>query len=277
MYTKIKSSAIFELKYLITFEKEKGNTMITINQKTKERFIKGVKKYKKVLEKASIADINESDTVTIITDIMENVFGYEKFENITSEYAIKKTFCDLAVKVEGNVKYLIECKAIGLSLKNDFIRQATNYAANEGVEYVVLTNGIHWQVYNIEFSQPIENKLLAEFNFFDLSIKNAGDLELLYFLSIEANKKNSKYTLHDLKEQKSIMNKFVIGQLLKDESISECVRKQLRKICPDLKITREDISKIINAEILKREIVEGEDAEEAKKKIAKLVKKSIKK
>lgn len=251
--------------------------MLNINQKVKDRYVKGLRKYKRILEKARDADLNESDTVTIITDMLSDVFGYEKYENITSEYAIKKTFCDLAIKVDDSLKLLIECKAIGLNLKKDFIRQATNYAVNEGLEWVVLTNGITWQIYNIEFSQPVESKLLAEFNFLDLQSKNSSDIELLYFLSIECNKKNSKNTLQDLKEQKAIMNKYFIGQLIMSETTADSVRKQLRKLCPDLKISNEEVANIIHTEILKREIYEGDDSEEAKKKMKNLTRAIVRK
>lgn len=251
--------------------------MININQKVKDRYVKGIRKYKKVLEKATLADINESDTVTIIVDMLNDIFGYDKYENITSEYAIKKTFCDLAIKIDGTLKLLIECKAIGLNLKQDFIRQATNYAANEGVEWVLLTNGVKWQIYNIIFAQPVENKLIAEFDFTELSSKNSSDLDLLYFLSIECNKKNSKTTLQDLKEQKSIMNRYFIGQLLLEDTLSDCIRKQLRKLCPDLKISNQEVTDIISSGIIKREIIESDDAEDAKKRMIKLVRSSQKK
>jgi len=48
---------------------------MNIPVKTKDRFIKGLKKYKPVIKKAQAQDINESDTVTIITDIFEDIFG----------------------------------------------------------------------------------------------------------------------------------------------------------------------------------------------------------
>jgi hypothetical protein len=241
--------------------------MVAINQKTKDRYTKGLRKFKRILTKGLDADINESDTVTIITDMLEDVFGFEKMINITSEYAIKKTFCDLAIKLDGEVKLLIECKAIGLKLKDDFIRQATNYAVNEGIEWVVLTNAIEWKVYHIVFSQPVESKLLYEFNYLDLNLKNANDQEMLYCLSIEAFRKKSKYGLSELKEQKQIINKFVIGQLLMSDEICDYIRKQLKKLSPDLKPTTADIQEIIVTEVLKRDVVEGDDANDAKKKI----------
>jgi len=101
-------------------------------------------------------DINESDTVVIITDMLSNVFGFDKYAEITSELAIRGTFCDLAIKVDGNVKYLIEVKANGLDLKESHLRQAVGYGAQHGIQWVVLTNGIVWELYKFAFRQTDE-------------------------------------------------------------------------------------------------------------------------
>ena len=82
--------------------------MINVNTKIKERMTKGLKKFQPVLQKALAADVNESDTVTIITDMLCEIFGYDKYEHITSEFAIKKTYCDLAIKLNDKVPFLIE-------------------------------------------------------------------------------------------------------------------------------------------------------------------------
>jgi hypothetical protein len=153
--------------------------MITINTKVKERITKGLKKFQPILRKAQAADVNESDTVTIITDMLCEIFGYDKYENITSEFAIKKTYCDVAIKLGDKVPFLIECKAVALELKEDYIRQATNYAANSGINWVVLTNGMAWQVYHMTFSKSIEQELIYEFNICEFSAKKDSDIEFL--------------------------------------------------------------------------------------------------
>jgi len=244
--------------------------MITINTKTKDRITKGIKKFQPILSKAKSADINESDTVTIIADMLFEIFGYDKYENITSEFAIKKTFCDLAIKLNGEVSLLLECKAIGLDLKDDFVRQATNYAADSGVDWVVLTNGVQWKVFKVLFTKPIEKDLVYEFDMTEINSKKQSDIEMLYYLCIEAFAKSSKATLEDLLNQKQIMNRFVLGQILLSEECVSSVRKQLKRLCPEIKATNEEIHDIINIEILKREIVEGENYDEAKKKLQKL-------
>ena len=68
----------------------------------------------------------------------------------------------MAVKVDENIRFLIEVKAVGIELKDIHIKQAIDYAANEGIEWVILTNGAVWRVYNVHFGQPIEKILVCE-------------------------------------------------------------------------------------------------------------------
>lgn len=243
--------------------------MITVNTKVKERITKGLRKFQPILLKAQAADVNESDTVTIITDMLCEIFGYDKYENITSEFAIKKTYCDLAIKLNDTIPLLIECKAIALDLKEDYIRQATTYAADAGIEWAVLTNGMVWKVYRITFGKPVNKELLYEFNMCELSSKKQGDIELLYYLCIEAFSKSSKATLEDLRAQKQVLNKYIIGRIILNDAGIDSIRKTLRKLYPDVKATNEELYAIVYNDILKREIVEGEYADEAKKAIAK--------
>ena len=98
-----------------------------------ERITREVRNFQKILKKAKSRDVNESDTVTIVADMLANVFGFDKYTEITSEQAIRGTYCDLAIKTDGKVKYLIEVKAIGIDLKDSHLRQALNYGANEGI------------------------------------------------------------------------------------------------------------------------------------------------
>lgn len=243
--------------------------MVTVNAKIKERITKGLKKFQPILRKAQAADVNESDTVTIITDMLCEIFGYDKYENITSEFAIKKTYCDVAIKLQDRVPFLIECKAIALELKDDHIRQATNYAANSGINWVVLTNGMVWKIYHMTFGKSIEQELVYEFNICELSAKKDSDIELLYYLCIESFVKNSKATLDDFRAQKQIFNRFIIGRIILSDMGIDSIRKCVRKLYPDLKVTNDEIFNIICNEIFKREITDSESAFEAKKAVAK--------
>ena len=242
---------------------------VKIPAKVKARLSDGVKKYRGVLRRARDKDVNESDTVTIITDILDEVLGYKKITEITSECAIKKTFCDLAIKIDDKIKLLIEAKAIGLTLKDMHIKQAVDYGANAGVEWVVLTNGMEWQIYRIIFSRPLKHELVYSFCFAELNVKSDDDLELLYLLSKESISKPSNVSLNDFHTQKQIVNKFTIGQLLVSDVVTDCIRKNLKKISPVAKATNDEIKTILKNEIVKRDVFDDDGAVSAKKRVNK--------
>ena len=94
--------------------------------------MRSVAKFQQVLSIAKDRDVNESDTVSIIKDILAEVFGYDKYLDVTSEFAVRSTYCDLAIKMDNTVEYLIEAKAIGLDLKEGHLRQAIDYGQQRG-------------------------------------------------------------------------------------------------------------------------------------------------
>ena len=251
--------------------------MITIPQKTKNRIIEGVKKYKPILKKARDKDINESDTVTIINNILSDIFGYEQFEEITSEFAIKKTFCDLAIKLNDEIKLLIEVKSAGLNLKEQHIRQAVDYGSNSGIDWCVLTNGLVWKVYKIIFSKPVSHELLYEFDLTEVNTRKDSDIELVYYLTKESMGKACKSSIEDYHTQKQVLNKYVISQLLLSDIILDTIRKNLKKISPELKVTNEEIHPILCNEIIKKDILDDENFKNARKKVSNALKPKLKK
>lgn len=243
--------------------------MATIPTKVQARLASGLKKFQAIVSAARSKDINESDTVVIITDMLSDLFGYDKYSEITTEQAVKKTFCDLAIKIDGKVRFIIEVKAAGLDLKEDHIKQAVDYGSNAGVDWVILTNGSSWKVFKIIFGKPIGNELVYEFDLTHLNVKKESDLELLYYVCKESLGKSA---LADFHMQKQTFSKFSVGQLILSEPIVDSIRKVMKKLYPDVKVCNEEIWEILNNEVLKREVIEGEKAEEAKKKINKAFK-----
>lgn len=84
--------------------------MIYIPKKIGSRITKNISKFQRVLKLARKKDINESDTVAIVIDMLHEIFGYEKYLEITSELTIRGTYCDLAIKLDEKFAYLIEGK-----------------------------------------------------------------------------------------------------------------------------------------------------------------------
>ena len=238
--------------------------MPTVPSRVADRLNAGIKRFQPVLASAQSRDVNESDTVIIVTDMLAEVFGYDKYSEVTSESAIRGTFCDLAIKADGTIRNLIEVKAIGNELKDAFVKQAVDYAANQGVDWVFLTNGIIWRVYRVVFQKPIDQDLVCEFNFLHLTPKDENSLEMLYLLTKEAWNKS---VLGEYYDQKQALSRFCIAATVLSDPILTAIRRELRRLSPDVKIDAEEIRKVLELEVLKREVMEGEKAEEARKRV----------
>lgn len=247
--------------------------MASIPAKIAARLSEGLKRFQPILDSAKIRDVNESDTVVIITGLLSEVLGFDKYSEVTTEHSIRGTYCDLALSVNGKVKLLIEAKAVGIELKENHVKQAVDYAANKGLEWVILTNGVIWRIYKVVFSKPINNILVAEIDLLKLNHKNTDNIELLYILTKEGILKSS---LEDYHIQKQATNRFMIGNLLCTESVISLIRKELRQIYPDIKVQPEEIKTVLMNEVIKREILNSDESVEAKKKITRTIKKKEK-
>ena len=250
--------------------------MAILQSKIQTRLVAGIKKFQNVLSIAKAKDINESDTVVIVTDILSELFGYDKYVDVTSEYEIKKTYCDLALKIDGKIRFLLEVKAIGLDLKDDYIKQAIDYGANVGVDWTILTNGCVWKVFKITYAKPIDKELVYEFDILKLNSKKQNDLDMLYYVCKESTGK-VKSALDDYYLQKQILSRFFIAQVILTETVIDTIRKSIKRITPDAKVTNVEIKEILLFEVLKREVLEGDKVEEAKKRISKSLKAGAKK
>ena len=244
-----------------------------IPKKTADRLKGEIGKFQRVLKDAKDRDVNESDTVTIITDILSDVFGFDKYAEITSEQVIRGTYCDLAVKLGGKIQYLIEVKAIGINLKENHLRQAINYGANHGIPWVVLTNGIVWEIYKIKFERPIDCEQIVSFNFTELSAAKQNDQELVYLLCKKGLVSDAIEKFHD---HIQTVNRFTIGAIILSETFLSVVCKELRRVSPGLKVASEEIKEIIVSEVLKRDIVDNKSVATILKKINKPRKKQAK-
>lgn len=248
--------------------------MAAIPTKVQDRLSAGVKRFQPVLTSAKSRDVNESDTVTIIVDMLADVFGYDKYSEITSEYSIRGTYVDLAIKLDSKLQLLIEVKAIGLDLKEAYIKQAVDYAANEGIEWVVLTNGALWQIYKVTYGKPVGSDLVLQIDFMRLNSKSTNDIENLFLLTREGL---GKSVLGDYHTQRQALSRFFIGAITVSDPVLDVIRRELRKISPDVKIDNDQIKDVLVQEIVKREVMEGEKADEAQRKVARMNKRPVKK
>jgi predicted type IV restriction endonuclease len=248
--------------------------MAKLPKRITERFSKSVSKFQNILRIAKDRDVNESDTVSIVTDILADVFGYDKYLEVTSEFVIRGTYCDLAIKVEEKIQFLIEVKAIGINLKEQHLKQAIDYAANHGVQWVILTNGAIWKIYKMRFEQPINYDLVCKLNFMEINLKKEEDKEKLFIICREGLGKEAREDFH---EKVQSVNRFVIGAIVQDDAVVNVIRRQLRRMSAGIKVDNSDVRKLLTEEVLKREVIEGEKAGKAQRQVRKFCSKKSKK
>jgi predicted type IV restriction endonuclease len=247
---------------------------MSVPAKSLERIKASLKKFQPILQSAKSRDVNESDTVVIVTNMLDQVFGYDVYSEITSEYAIRGTYCDLAVKLDGELAFLIEVKAIGLDLKDQHVKQAIDYAANQGIEWVGLTNGIIWRIYKVGFGKPITFEIVVELNMLEVSAKDKASIDLLSMIAKEGRRKSK---LEDYHSYRQVLNRFTVGNIVMAEAVVSCIRKELRRIAPEVKVSEQEITNLLLNEVIKREVIEGEKAIQAQKLMAKAGRKAAKK
>ena len=229
-----------------------------------DRLAKPLKHFQAITESQRKRDVSEADTVTVVKDILADIFGYDKYSELTSEHQIRGTYCDLAVRVDGKIRFLIEVKSAASELNDSHLRQTLNYGANQGIEWIVLTNGIDWQLHKVIFGQPIDKEEVARFNLHTVSANREEDLQNLFLLAREGLVSDAINTFH---QRSQLLNKFTLAQFLLSDSVISVLRREMRRLFPDLKVSPEQLQELMWNDVLKREVVEGEKVKEAQSRI----------
>lgn len=240
--------------------------MFSIPKKLIDRAASSIKNYQKIAESHRTRDVSEADTVTLVKDILADVFGFDKYSELTSEQQIRGTFCDLAVKIDSKIRYLIEVKAAGVNLNDAHIRQALNYAVHQGVEWVILTNAVQWRLYRIKFGQPVDAEEVVSIDFLTLGTRSDEDQRRIFLFSREGLATDAMNLYH---QHASILNPYTVAQVLMQEPVVSALRREIRKLFPDIKVTVEELTQMLQRGVLKREVLEGDSVSAAVARIKK--------
>jgi hypothetical protein len=239
---------------------------MAVSAKVSARISTQVKKYQNILAQAKKRDVSEADTVIIVNDILSDVLGYDKYQDVSSESAVRGTFVDLSVAIDNKTRFFIEVKAVNTELKDSHVKQAIDYAANAGVDWVVLTNGLLWRVYKVQFTKPIDKFLACDIDMLNSSFKDEKMIECFGNLSREGFSKDS---MGDFLLEKQITNKFSVASILMTTNIIEQIRREIRRLS-GIRVDEEYLSSLLSDEIIKRELVEGEEAKSAQSSIRRM-------
>ncbi|MDP8922142.1 MAG: type I restriction enzyme HsdR N-terminal domain-containing protein [Chloroflexota bacterium] len=128
----------------------------------RERVRTAIRRFSKPLADLVARDANEGDTRLLVTDFLCEGLGYDKYSDLTTEYQVKGEFADYGVRIDKQLVAFIEVKRCTTKLSARHLRQVEMYAVNEGVEWIVLTNGAQWQVYHLTGGLPVVVDLAFE-------------------------------------------------------------------------------------------------------------------
>jgi hypothetical protein len=113
----------------------------------RDRLRVAIRRFSKPLADLVARDANEGDTRLLVTDFLCDGLGFDKYADLTTEYQVKGEFADYGLRIDRDLVAFLEVKRVATKLSTRHLRQVEMYAVNEGVEWVILTNGSVWQVY----------------------------------------------------------------------------------------------------------------------------------
>ena len=188
---------------------------------------------------------NESDTVMFLVKFFEEVLGYDSLKGeISKEMSIKDRYCDIALKVDGTVRLLVEAKAASLKgLADKHIEQAENYASRSGINWVVLTNSIDWRLYHLTFAEGegITHDLAFEMNLLE-ELENSPE-EAWLKLSLLSKESIKKDLLEEYWSQKKVLSPASVIRALFTQDVLFVLRRELNRQAP----ARLELQDVFNA------------------------------
>lgn len=193
----------------------------------KERIRAMIRKYQKALTSLAERDANEGDTRLFVTDFLEHALGYDKYENLTTEFLVQGEFADYGIRIAKQLVAFVEVKRVTTKLGTKHLRQAQSYAANKGVSWVILTNGQHWETYHISSQTPITADLVFTVDLLDQGNTGAQKANTLFLLSLEAMRRDPPIIQDRWDRQAATSPKVLSAALLADATIT-ALRRTLK-------------------------------------------------
>lgn len=238
--------------------------MAVYQDKAKERITRGLRKFRGIVDRSRAANSNESDTRVIVSAITTELLGWDLFTDLTGEYCIKGTYADFCLKHDNELLAVIEVKAVNTKLHAKHVYQAVTYAANEGIDWVILTNGDDWELYRVVFGKPISQDLVFSVSISDENVKPKAKAELLYLLSSEAQRKDE---LQQYFDKKAALSASKVAAVLLGTPMLTKLRSEMRA-ASGYRLSLDELATILVEDVFRPEIQGGETARLIKKAAA---------
>ncbi|MBS1713472.1 MAG: type I restriction enzyme HsdR N-terminal domain-containing protein [Armatimonadetes bacterium] len=192
----------------------------------KQRISDGLKKYTKIIEQAKNRGVNEADTRDIVKAVLGDVLGYDPFFEVTGEYSVKGQYADFGVKLGDEIRFFVEVKSVGTKLEEKQMFQIIGYAANQGHDWGLLTNGDEWQVYRLFTGADRGTERVFSVRLTDAETPLKDKVETLFLVSKEGFRANA---LQDHWSRAQVLNPLKVAEKLCEEKVLLAIRTELQR------------------------------------------------
>ena len=206
-------------------KKPKARSAPKWETEARDRLKAAIRRYSKPLADLVARDANEGDTRLLVTDFLCDGLGYDKYADLTTEYQVRGEFADYGVRIDKEMVAFIEVKRIATKLGAKHLRQVEMYAVNEGVEWLILTNGAMWQAYHLTGGLPVQIDLAFEVDLLSEDT-TAHKINQLFYLSRESLKRRQ---IDELWKARRATSPQSLGKVLLSEPVADAIRKELRR------------------------------------------------
>lgn len=213
---------------------------------TRERIRASLRKFGKPLAELAARDANEGDTRLLITDVLCDALGFDKYSDLTTEYAVKGEFADYGVRIDQQLVAFIEVKRATTKLNERHLRQVEMYAVNEGVEWLILTNGSQWQVYRLIAGLPVTIDLVLDIDLLAESLTLVRKADQLFYLSKESLKRRQ---IEEVWRERAATAPKSLAAIVLSDPVVEAARKELRRQT-GLNLDAQEIARLIRDSII---------------------------
>ncbi len=185
---------------------------------------RSLKKILPHLLEAQEQNLNEADTVHRIVKVFEDVLGYNTLDEITRETQIRSKYVDVALKIDDVIRLLVEVKRAGVTLRDRHIEQAYSYASRNNFTWVLLTNGVVWNLYHLTFEEGIEYERA-----FSVDLRKDDLDKVVASISVLHRNCIKSGGLDDFWQHQLALSPISIGKGIFHEDVLRNIRKEVRR------------------------------------------------
>ena len=108
---------------------------------------------------------DETRTRQVLIDPLLRELGWDVSDpdTVELEYRVGQQRADYALMSGTELVAVIEAKRLGRDLEDDEIMQVLNYANRDGIDYMIVTDGDKWEMYEVFKRGTLEERLLMKF------------------------------------------------------------------------------------------------------------------